>query len=363
MYQNKLLYIAFIIVFILRVPYLYAQDETEDKSDCVLNLEKAQQQYDKGRIQDVEPLISKCLKNNEYEKIEKVQALKLLTLAYLFLEEPEQAEETMLTLLNTNHEFTTNPAIDPSEFINLYEKFRHDPLYNIGILGGVTLANPIVTKLNSTQNLNNSNRPSYTPLLSFSVGAYIEYEFKNRFYINGGLSFKNLSFKKNSPATKPITNSSNGGFEGRENQSYIDLPLWGQYHIMENKGFTLYAGLGVAPQFLLSASFPGDAMSNAVEGSADATSNTISVTADRNRFNAAGIALAGVKLKAGEGYVNFQIKYGQQFLQNTKDASALTPENSNMVWDLSNATDGFRLHTLQITLGYTKNFYVPKKLR
>jgi len=139
---------------------LYGQEE---KSDCVIKLEQAQAKYDQGRIQDVEPLIEDCLAEEGFDKTGKTQALKLLTLSYLFLEEPEKAGETMLKLLHTNHLFTVNSAIDPSEFINLYDKYRHDPLFSVGFLGGLTRASPIITQLNSAQNLTNENRQKYTP--------------------------------------------------------------------------------------------------------------------------------------------------------------------------------------------------------
>lgn len=144
MHQNKNYKLRLILLIIcLQAGNLFAQ---EDKSDCVIKLEQAQTKFDQGRIQDVEALIIDCIESTEFEKADKTHALKLLTLSYLFLEEPEKAEATMLQLLETSHEFTINQAIDPSEFINLYTKYRTEPLYSIGLVGGGVIASPIVTR-------------------------------------------------------------------------------------------------------------------------------------------------------------------------------------------------------------------------
>jgi outer membrane protein with beta-barrel domain len=346
-----------------------AVQEVEEKSDCVIKLEQAQAKFDQGRIQDVEPLIAKCLEGKEFNKAEKTQALKLLTLTYLFLEEPELAEANMLRLLETSHEFTVNQAIDPSEFINLYNKYRTEPLYSIGLLVGGVAATPIVTQLNSTRDLNNNVRQKYTPLVGIRVGANGEYKLFDKVYVNAGLNLTTIKFQKNHENFKPVITNTDGSptkigeFEGVETQTSIELPILIQYHILKAGIITFFGAAGVAPQYTIAASYPGETITYAIDGSADVTSTNVSLDNDRNKFNLSAVAVAGFKLKVFEGFFTAQLRYSHNIFQNAKGKYALTPNNPNLLWDLTESYDGFRLHDVGISVGYTLHFYKPKKLR
>lgn len=349
-----------VIILSLISGYSFAQ---EDKSNCVIQLEEAQSKYNQGRIQDVEPLIGNCLTNNEFEKANKVHALKLLTLSYLFLEEPEKAEETMLELLKTEHELAVNPAIDPSEFINLYEKYRHDPIFNLGAQFGVVYGSPIITELNGTLDLNNNSRQSYSPLLGIRTGLNIEYKFRPKIYLVGGINFQIIEFEKIHTSEKIVSGGLNGGFTGAEEITSLEMPLMGLYHLLEKKKFTLYAGLGIAPQYLLSESYQSDATFYAIEGSGLVTTNTIDLAPNRGVFNLSALGIIGAKIKISEGYLNVKLRYSQQVLNSSKPENSLTPGNPNLLWDLTEAYDGFRLQDFGLSVGYTVNIYIPKKLR
>ena len=117
---------------------------------CVQNIELAQQRFDEGRIQDIQVLLDDCIKRGGFDKAQKSQALRLMTLSYIFLEDEKNAEASMLLLLETNHEFQVNPAIDPTEFINLHDRYRTKPLFNVGFRYISNFAQPIVTDINSS---------------------------------------------------------------------------------------------------------------------------------------------------------------------------------------------------------------------
>lgn len=368
MHLTRLKTLFFVFIFTgLFSSVVIAQEEVEaqeEKSDCVIKLEQAQAKFDQGRIQDVEALITDCIAGTEFDKADKTHALKLLTLTYLFLEEPELAEATMLHLLETSHEFTVNQAIDPSVFINLYDKYRNDPLYSIGFLAGGVAAIPIVTQLNSTQDLNNDSRQTYTPLIGFRLAVMGEYKLMDKIYANAGIGFNSIKFQKIHNSTKIFSGLENGGFEGTETQTSIELPIIIRYHIVESRSLKPYAGLGIAPQLLISASYPSDGLKNEVKGSADVTSNSIDdLIQDRNKFNLAVVATVGVKIKIGEGYINGQIRYSYGIFQSSKEKSALNPTDPNLLWDLGESSDGFKLHDLGISIGYTLHRYKPKKIK
>ena len=98
------------------------------QSTCTQTLRTARSTYDQGRLQELPSLLDGCLKNG-FTQQEKVEAYKLLSLAYIYLEESAKADEAMLNLLRTDHYFEINTSTDPAEFIALYRTFRTRPIY------------------------------------------------------------------------------------------------------------------------------------------------------------------------------------------------------------------------------------------
>ena len=361
MWIKELKLIVFAALFFFVSSATLAQEE--EKSECVLKLEQAQEKYNQGRIQDVEPLIGQCIRGDEFNKVDKAQALKLLTLSYIFLKEQELAEVSMLELLKANHEFEINETIDPSEFINLYNKYRSDPLLSVGVLGGVTFAQPIVRQLNSTQDVNESPRQSYTPKLGFRGGFNVEYRLTSKIFLNPGINITHVAFEKTNQALNTGTGTYYGEFTGALGFNSLELPLFAQYQFLDGK-VRPYALAGVVPQLYTSASYPpGDATKNSIEGSPEVTSNSLNLSDDLKRFNLAVSLGAGLKVKVAGGFFNARLRYSYGLFTTFKESSALNPQNPDLLWELGESLDGFTIQDLSISIGYTYHIFIPKKLR
>src|SRR6476660_6209424 len=110
-------------------------------------LRLAQSIYEQGRLHELPSLPG--LKDSEiikYSKSEQVNAYRLLTLANIYLEEPEKADENMLKLLRTEHFYEPNEQVEPAEFIGLYKTFRTKPVFNIGLKFGANSTIPLITE-------------------------------------------------------------------------------------------------------------------------------------------------------------------------------------------------------------------------
>src|SRR5687768_8357487 len=105
--------ILVLIIFLL--PFFASGQNT-----CSQTLLKAQIAYYEGRAEEVSTILEACLKDGFTEE-EKSQAYRLLTLTHLYLNETQQAENSMLSFLRLNHYYKINEAVDPTEFINLYQ--------------------------------------------------------------------------------------------------------------------------------------------------------------------------------------------------------------------------------------------------
>src|SRR5437763_151264 len=88
-------------------------------------LRLAQSIYEQGRLHELPSLPG--LQDKEivkYSKSEQVNAYRLLTLAHIYLEEPELADVSMLKLLDADHFYEPNANVEPAEFMGLYKTFR-----------------------------------------------------------------------------------------------------------------------------------------------------------------------------------------------------------------------------------------------
>ena len=319
-------------------------------SSCAQTLRLARSTYELGRLHEIPALIDGCLKNG-FTVQEKVEALKLLTQTYIYLEEPEKAEESMLLLLQTDNYFEINEAIDPAELVALYRTFRTDPIYRIGLKGGAIGAQPNVV----SSDFANEGTGKYKYNVSFIAGVAAEIPFTKRITLNPELTIQQKAFTNtNSLAT------SDGNFmlTAKQTLTYISLPLAVQYRIFEkNTKLNPYALGGVSVDYLISGNLAAERNRT---GFAPIEKKTFSITPDLKKLNINIIAGAGIKYRMAGGYGIAEIRYNYGlFNANTKSS---TYSNQELVFNYQ-AVDGiFKLNSLSFTLGYVHNIFSPKKL-
>ncbi|CAN5336974.1 hypothetical protein BH10BAC4_BH10BAC4_25440 [soil metagenome] len=329
-----------------------------DAQSCAQTLRLARSTYEQGKLHELPLLLDKCLGENGFNTLpEKVDALKILTLAYIYLEEPEKADETMLKLLQTDHYFKINEAVDPAEFVALYRTFRTLPIYRIGGKFGAMATQPNV----SSSNFANDGTSKYDSKIGVIAGATAEIPvFKHRFTLNPELYFQLRNFSFNNThgiASTPST----------EAQSIIALPVSLQYGLLKKQiearkllnkfAIEPYVGLGIQADYLLSSSLT---ISTSKTAELPIAEKTYDVKNQRNPLNISAIISGGAKLEAGPGYLILEARYyyGLTKLLNSKDVYA----NPFPVFD-NYAVDGiFSLNSVSISVGYAYNIFNPKKL-
>ncbi|MFA6403572.1 MAG: hypothetical protein WCX31_18405 [Salinivirgaceae bacterium] len=82
------------------------------QDDCVVKLNEAEKLYEEGKIEKIPEMLNSCIESG-FNKENKITALRLLTLVYLFDDNLIKAESSLLRLLKEDPEFKTNQAIDP----------------------------------------------------------------------------------------------------------------------------------------------------------------------------------------------------------------------------------------------------------
>lgn len=326
----------------------FLQQSYAQTSSCAQTLRLARSTYEQGRLHEIPTLLESCL-NNGFSTQEKVDALKLLTQTYIYLEEPEQADASMLLLLQTDHYFEINEAIDPAEFVALYRTFRTDPIYRFGIKAGAITSQPNVT----SSDVANEGSGVYDNRYSFLAGFSAEIPFTKKITLNPELYFIQKSFNNTNTLV-----TSDGDFELIANQTltYVSLPLAIQYHIIEHK-LNPYALGGISVDYLINGSLNAERKRT---GYSPIESKTFSITSEREKLNLSLMVGAGMKYRLGGGYGVVEVRYNYGLL-NVNDKNS-TYSNDELVFNYQSVDGIFKINSLSLTIGYVHNIFKPKKL-
>ena len=331
------------------------------QTECTATLDEARVIFDEGRIHELEDKLESCLISG-FSPAEKTEALRLLILTHIYLEEPDKADVRMLDLLKHDHEYQVNPALDPTEFINLHKTFRTKPVFSVGLKFGANnvVINP--TEVNGTYNLLGS-RHEYSSLVGIQGGLTFEYQLNDFLTLNPEFFFITHKFEKASDLD--LISGSNITEKSiiEEDQTWFQLPVSVQYEYIESP-LNPYVSLGLALDYLSASETAGDASKNTGirDGGPDQITSLGSLDKlidEREQFNVSAFIGAGIKYKAGEGHINLDIRFHYAITNVVKGGTAY---NSVTTWELHNANDTFKQHAVSFTVGYVLDFYKPMKL-
>jgi hypothetical protein len=322
--------------------------------------------YEQGRLHEVPGLAEGCLKgqgNQGFKPEEKREAYRYLTLSYIYLEEPEKADEMMVQLLNTDHFYEPNKEVDPAEFIALYNKFRHDPLYRWGIKGGVNLTQPVVTNYYNVGSAG-AGQGGYSMSLSFQAYGVFEKDFfrtgpfKNLVlaaelgYVSRAYKYTNdqLATADEDP-TLAISNQ-----EFQFSQSYFDLNVIGQYKLKNTIQMQTYIGGGPGISYLLGSS---NQASTVLGDQFTVTGTAVDDTDSYNKLLVSLNLVAGFKYKFGEYYVTGEARYQMGFT-NVINQSSRT--NQEIAFDYQGRYNDYRINNMTLSVGIIFPYFKPLKL-
>ncbi len=237
----KLLYTQILTTFfiLLSIQLTIAQD------DCTVKLIEAEKLYEDGKIEKVPDLIDNCIESG-FNKENKISALRLLTLVYLYEDNVDKAGETLLQLLKVSPEYKIDRNLDPIEFIRLYSMYSTESVFSLGIVGGANITTPRLISTYSATDYDKAESKYTSNGLGFSIGLKGTYHFNNEIDIIFEPKFSQYSFL----ITENTSNLSQ--FSGNYKKSYIDFPLIGSYYFYDYRGASFYVDLGFSYGMLIS---------------------------------------------------------------------------------------------------------------
>jgi hypothetical protein len=317
--------------------------------NCSQTLRLATSTYEQGRLHELPGLLDGCLKSG-FTTEQKVQAYKLLTLAYIYLEEPEKADEAMLKILQTNNYFQVNDALDPAEFIALYKTFRTKEIFRLGLTLGPNLTQTNLISSNSASAASSKYQFGY----GFSGGVAAEIPFTRKITFNPEIQLQLSGFSNTSSSTQ-----STGEFVTSMTQrlSYISVPLLVQYEISDKK-FRPYAVGGLSVDYLFASN---RSLVEARPGFAPVELSSTSTLPSQNKVNLSAVIGAGMRLRVAGGYFITEVRYKYGFTPVTRSSGTFT--NDPQVFSYKYADALYTINCLSLSFGFVQNFFNPKKLK
>jgi hypothetical protein len=368
MMKERFLFFMFLLLMLSHVSW--SQQSQETTSIC---LEQAQDKYDQGILADIPYSLEDCLGRKDWIKEEKIEARKLLTLTYIYLDDLKNASNAMIDLLKEDPEHKPAPG-DPAEFIYLYNKFKSEPLVAISARAGAN-----ITFINLIRSYTSSNDLVYGDPYSSSVGITAgvsgEYRFYKTFEVGLGGYFSSKSFTYSLPfatTTELVPDANDGTVSANystlsytEVLSFLDIPVWVKYtYKPKNKDRELlvkpYVFAGFELNYLISAQ-QNDKTRDAPQPS---DSPPLDVLSRRENLNFSVFGGIGGKYKIARiHYIFIQAQYHVGLTNLTKTDERINhytrPEawSADVKWD-----DDVKLNNVLISAGFTYSIFRTKKL-
>lgn len=320
------------------------------QSSCVQNLREARNFYDAGKLNDLPKLLLKCI-DNGFSKEEKVEALRLVTLSYLFNEDQEKAEASYLRLLKIEPEYQVNEDSDPTELIILSERFDTEPKFFFGLKLGAAY-----NLFDGTPNIIHilSNPGTYEPPIGISAGLFFQYPINQDFSVNLETHYNFRNTELNRDIRNPESNSTTPHIISETHQ-WVEVPLLVNYKLPMVQNFLLEATGGPSFHYLLSSTLSVTGVNVEI--------NNKNMLEFRNQMNVSGIlGLRGNFKRLGRNYLTVEALFQYRFI-NDIDENADTSELDFELLQVGYAEGQYKWHSVILRVGFRFPRFNPELIK
>lgn len=349
MFKTKQLHL--LLLLIIMSTLCYAQKPQQESSTCVSSAEKA---YREGQIEEIKRTLPDCLNSKSISKETKARGYRLLTITYLYFNQYDSAKYFMTKLLKTETEYKVDENQDPSEFIELYNRFRTDPV--LLVEGHFGVGSSIIRTIdNFSLDHTDNSLGTYESAVGLYAGVLLEVSLSDHISIITGLNYISNSYR--------YTKNQFGYSELDYNETiqWADVPLGFKLYLSKGT-FKPYIQLGVKGQYRIKAEttvIRTDTL-NAALGNQIVDERIIDVTPQRQQFNLLANGTIGFNWKGiiGSGYLTGKVgfSYGLVNVTNPKERYS----NSELINNYLYISNDFAVNNLSYMLGYALPIYRPK---
>lgn len=332
-----------LILLILFFEYFGCFVQAQD--DCALKLDKAQKLYENGTIEDIPQMLTPCIKQG-FSASERLQAFKLLILAYLFDQNTLEAGKIMQDFLKNYPEYQIS-STDPAEFVQLFKSYRVLRFFSMGITLGGNLTYPVVSQsfITNGQDI----KGIYHSGLGYCGGIKLD------FYIAPRMDMDIEGYYLANSYKHSMMQSGVQSINSTESQKKLELPITLTYNFGRNK-IRPYLRAGFSVDYLFSANSKNDLL--IFSQNTDISGTEINMLSGRRQLNYNIIFGAGLKYKISRGYVLLEIRWKEGLFNQVLNTGRL---NSVATFRYQNPDDDYTLNNLVFSVGYIHSFFKTKK--
>jgi len=330
--------------------FLFFSDSAFSQRNCSQKLKDAETTYKNGRLNEVPVLIKGCLSNG-FNKDELIQAYRLLTLTYIYLDDQRKAEQAVLSLIRIAPDYKINTMRDPTEFIALFKSFRTVPVFIPSIKIGVNNSWPRVNETYLTDSPSLA-APAYKTGIGYQIEIALEIPIIDHISVEAGLHMSGKKF------TSTSTFNDFQLLTLTERQSWLDIPVLAKYKYELNKIHVFVVG---GPTVSLLYKTKGTIERKNTSGVPNAITTTVDMMKLRNNIAFGGMIGGGALYKLGKGYAIGEIRYHHLFSEITKNTALDT--NPMLPYEYGYLDDNFSMSDISFSVGYAYPIYSPKKIK
>jgi hypothetical protein len=308
-------------------------------------------------IDEIPGMLSPCIESG-FTRTQKIEAYKLIILANLFDDDQYSAEKNMLEFLKKYPEYEIMPS-DPVEFVYLFESYKTNAIFSMGLTVGPNLANPRIIEPYNAGNVTYSSSSNKTGA-GFQIGLNLSRYISRRLFLNLGINYTSSHYTFEDDV-KYYYNSEEMQFAKisfKENIAFIDVPLTIAYEIgTRSIDYYFCAGFSIGSIYKVS----GVPSRIYDENSPAVTGADISMTDYREPYSYFSILGAGIKSKVPRGFILCDIRYniGWNNIINAENRF----ESSELWSKYFYVDDDYSINYVTLSLGYYFSLYKPKKQR
>ena len=347
--------IRYLILFTISI--LFFNLAVMGQKSCLNTLREAKDLYEQGLIDEIPGLLSSCMESG-FTRAQRIEAYKLIILAYLFDDDQFAAEKMMDEFLKKFPEYEVMPN-DPVEFVYLLESYKTSSFYSINLTFGPTFTNPAIIEQYSVLDAANTDYSNKTGT-GFHVGLGIS---RNLFKsVNGNIgvfySTYHYSFLEETVTELKDESYSFADIVAKEEISRIDVPL--SFTFVLGRGNLHYtARIGFQVGYVLNAGLSVNRSQSAFDN--DISNPDIDLTDYRKSLDYAAVLGAGLEYKIPRGFLVLDLRYRAGLTNvNLGEGRFDNPSHYSRYFHLD---DDFRLDYLSIAVGYHFSIYQSKKDR
>jgi Outer membrane protein beta-barrel domain len=320
-------------------------------------LDEAQMEFDAGRIEKVPGILADCLKKNNFSDEQKPEVFKLLTITYLYLEDPDSAALNFLNLLEEQPEFRPSPN-DPIELEYLSKQYITTPIFSFSGKLGANISLIDVLNYNRLDSDDNAN-PNYNVGPGFLIQGGLEVHFNKEFGLNFELELSSRSYVR----TGTLFTDNSGEQEDLIQEKFNlhgSLPVYIKYTRSGEKYYP-FAYVGYSPSYTILSNVRG---TRDPQREAKVVGNSANNLNSTTKFSQSLIFGVGLKRRFDLNYVTVDLRYRLGLTNMNNQANQYDFSNRDIkkkVFGSGILDDDLRWNGVELTIGYVWPQYDPRK--